>query len=152
MELLSIFIGLIIGLVLGALAMYLYFSKSTGNKANKEQSEAELKSLLAVQARDHIDSSHSLINQIQQDTQRLQAQLNAYEASLSESDFKEDDTRASFYGEHASVYLRNTVKAEKTPKLAASSEAPPRDFSSDASGLFAGNATITPISEEKTSK
>ncbi|GBL04883.1 ZapG family protein [Glaciecola sp. KUL10] len=151
MELLSIFVGLALGLVLGAVAMYLYFTQ-TRSKTNKEQSESELKSILAVQARDHIDASHSLINQIQQDTERLQAQLNAYEASLLESDFKEDDTRASFYGEHASVYLRNTVKTEKTPKLAASTEAPPRDFSSDASGLFAGAPTIAPVNEEKTSK
>lgn len=152
MELLSILIGLIVGLVLGALVMYLYISKTGGSNAKKEQSEAELKSILAVQARDHIESSHSLINQIQQDTQRLQAQLEAYEASLSASEFQEDETRASFYGEHASVYLRNTVKAEKTPKLAASAEAPPRDFSNDASGLFAGNPVVSPISDEKISK
>lgn len=148
MDLLAIFISFMVGLLLGGAVVFMFSLSANKNKASREQTESELKSLLAVQARDHIDSSTSLIAQIQNNTEQLKSQVQAYEASLNVSDFKEDDSKSTFYGEHASVYLRNSVKPDKSAALSEASDAPPLDFSNNASGLFAG----APVNEEKTSK
>jgi uncharacterized membrane-anchored protein YhcB (DUF1043 family) len=49
---------------------------------------------------------------------------------------KDDQSKITFFGEHASPYLRikNKTKRQKT-----NTESQPRDFSSSSSGLFDGN-------------
>ncbi|MFT5713337.1 MAG: hypothetical protein ACI9DQ_001749, partial [Glaciecola sp.] len=48
------------------------------------------------------------------------------------------DSKDSFFGEHASVFLRNSVKANKNDLALAQPDTQPRDFANSGSGVFDG--------------
>ena len=139
MDILSIVIGLFIGLVIGVgIAWPLATAKANRKGANLSRSEQELKTILAEQAHHHIESSKESIEAIQLRLDQLSNNLQQYQTSLQVG--SDENDKASFFGEHASVFLRNNKSASASTKLNTVSDAPPRDFANMGSGLFVGNA------------
>jgi|GEM_PF-143263 len=152
MDLMQIIIGVIIGAVVAS-AIFFIMLRAQGKSADKAgHSEAELKAILAAQARVHLDSSAALIGEIESKAHQLKEQLQNYEQSLASGDIKEDDSQSSFFGEHASVYLRNSTKKDKKDPALANTEAQPRDFSGNSSGLFVGGKTDDLVIEQSSER
>lgn len=151
MDIITFIIGFIIGAAVAGIAVY-FLKSNSQTSSNVTQSETELKAVLATQAREHLDGSTKLINEIEQSAAHLRAQVASFEASLSQNDIQEDDSKATFFGEHASVYLRNSQKTERSELPVSDTNAQPRDFSSSSSGLFAGTHDVVEGAETKTEK
>ncbi|WP_395340648.1 ZapG family protein [Ningiella sp. W23] len=138
MDLLSIVLGIIIGLSVGSIVAWNLSAASSKKKSSQlSRSEQELKVMLSQQAQHHLDSTREAIEAIQLRLDQVTQNMQHYEASLQ---LGEDETQGtSFFGEHASLFLRNN----KTTKISGDrnkiGDAPPRDFANKSSGLFVGN-------------
>lgn len=138
MDLLSIVTGLIIGLVIGFLCAFIWAKAKKTEKTNSlSSSERELKIIYAEQANHHIVSSKESIDAIRLRLDQLTNNIQQYEASLQTSNDENDN--ASFFGEHASVFLRNNKGSQASNDKLNVGDAPPRDFANNGSGLFVGN-------------
>ena len=139
METSTLIIGIVIGLIIGGIIGFVVL-KAMQTKSNDKasHSEGELKALLAIQARQHLDVSRKALADIQSRTADLVSQLNDYEESLTQVASSSNETKDSFYGEHASVFLRNSLKASKHDLALAQPDAQPRDFANTGSGVFVG--------------
>ena len=139
MEIGTLAIGIIIGLVIGgALGAVLFKSMSASSQEKPGHNEQELKALLAIQARQHLDLSRKALNEIQGKTSELARQLNDYEESLTHATTSSEDTKETFFGEHASLFLRNNLQSNKHDLALAQPDAQPRDFANSGSGVFVG--------------
>lgn len=58
------------------------------------------------------------------------------------------ETKDAFFGEHASVFLRNSYKTSKNDLALAQPDAQPRDFANSGSGVFVG-LVAEPAKENK---
>lgn len=139
MEIGTLIIGIIIGAILGGIGSFIAIRNMQSSSEKKvTHSEAELKALLAIQARQHLDISRKALSDIQHKTTALASQLNDYEESLTHVASSKDETKDTFFGEHASVFLRNSLKANKNDIALAQPDAQPRDFANTGSGVFVG--------------
>lgn len=139
MEIGTLAIGIIIGLVIGgALGAVLFKSLSASSEKKLGHNEQELKALLALQARQHLDLSRNALNEIQSKTAELARQLNDYEETLTQATTSNEDTKDTFFGEHASLFLRNNLQSNKHDIALAQPDAQPRDFANSGSGVFVG--------------
>ena len=142
MDLTSLVIGLAIGLIIGFIIAWVWVSATTKAKSKASNStEAELKALLAQQAQQHLNISRNGINTIEKELVILRNSVAHYEQSLQTPE--EDKTASAYFGEHASLFLRNSNQGNKH-SFDSKSEAQPRDFANNGSGLFVG----TPLAEE----
>ena len=139
MDIVTLLVGLGIGALIGFVVAWFWSSSVTKahSKANT-QTEVELKSLLEQQAQGHIQSSKGSLNNIENELNALRQSIAQYEQSLQPSE--SDGNSTPFFGEHASLFLRNTGEND-VPVHNDSSEAQPKDFANNSSGLFAGNPT-----------
>ncbi|MFC3121302.1 ZapG family protein [Agaribacter flavus] len=137
MDAISVLIGLIIGLLVGAAVAWKISQNQAASKSQQmASSEAELKALLAQQAQSHITTTKSAINTLKQQVEHLNNSILSYETSLSQPSQRGE--KSNFYGEQASIFLRNSsVEVNKPPKSEIEN-AQPRDFANDSSGLFVG--------------
>jgi uncharacterized membrane-anchored protein YhcB (DUF1043 family) len=139
MEIGTLIIGIVIGLVIGGTLGFVALKAMQSNSVEKaSHSEAELKALLAIQARQHLDVSRKALADIQGRTADLVSQLNDYEESLTEATASGDETTSTFFGEHASLFLRNSLETSKHDIALAQPDAQPRDFANTGSGVFVG--------------
>lgn len=139
METSTLIIGIVIGLIIGGIIGFVVLKTIQSKSDDKaSHSEGELKALLAIQARQHLDVSRKALADIQSRTADLVSQLNDYEESLTQVASSSNETKDSFYGEHASVFLRNSLKASKHDIALAQPDAQPRDFANTGSGVFVG--------------
>ena len=139
MEIGTLVIGIIIGLIIGGLIGFISVKSMQSKTAQKAtHTEDELKALLAVQASQHLNVSRQALTDIQNKTAELAGQLNNYEDSLRKANSSADETKDTFFGEHASVFLRNNVKTSKNDLALAQPDAQPRDFANSGSGVFVG--------------
>ncbi|MFC4702011.1 ZapG family protein [Glaciecola siphonariae] len=144
MDLISIVVGALIGVVIGFIIAWQWASIRANKKgANLSRSEKELKTILAEQAHHHISSSKESIEAIQLRLEQLTNNLQQYESSLQVG--SEENDKVSFFGEHASVFLRNNKSVKASNDRINVGDAPPRDFANNGSGLFVGN-----VAENKT--
>jgi uncharacterized membrane-anchored protein YhcB (DUF1043 family) len=141
MEISTLIIGLIIGLIAGFGGAWMWATASL--KAKYESSnttETQLKALLAAQANDYLLNSSQSFDRISDELSTLKTNMMNYEQALSAP--LEDDSRSTYFGEHASLFLRNTsLKAPKSANDKNTSDQP-RDFSNKASGLFVGHPDV----------
>jgi hypothetical protein len=139
MEIGTLITGIIIGLIIGGIIGFIIVKNMQSNSASKvNHNEAELKALLAIQARQHLDISRQALTDIQNKTAALATHLNDYEESLTQATKSAGDSKDSFFGEHASVFLRNSLKANKNDLALAQPDTQPRDFANSGSGVFVG--------------
>lgn len=141
MEISTLIIGVIIGLILGFGAAWMWATSSVKakNKSNTT-TETELKALLAEQANEHLRSSSESIDRISDELKALKANMTNYEKSLSAP--LQDESRTTYFGEHASLFLRNTSHKTSRGMHDKNIDNQPRDFSNKASGLFVGHPDI----------
>ncbi|MGB3724467.1 MAG: DUF1043 family protein [Glaciecola sp.] len=145
MDVTTLVIGVILGLVFGAVVTWLLMRASMQAKSQRNNAtEAEIKGLLAQQALGHIESSRQGIQGIETQLNALKQSLNQYEGALQAPS---DDAEMPFFGEHASVFLRNTSNTSSSNNLETSTGDQPKDFANNGSGLFAGNPAL--LAEEK---
>lgn len=137
MDYTSLLIGFFIGAILaGIIGWKIGSSRANTHARNITSTEEEIKQLINQQAQQHIETTKTAVETMQQQLTAMQEQLAGFESGLqTEEKAKSEDT---FYGEHASMFLRNTqgLKVKKAPE--SSSDNPPRDFSSGSSGVFVG--------------
>jgi uncharacterized membrane-anchored protein YhcB (DUF1043 family) len=154
MDFVTLALGIIIGLLIGfVIAWFWASSVATSKNTNAQTSEDELKALLAERASQHLQTSRSSIQGLQLELSNLLTSINDYESSLAQS--SEDHTINTFFGEHASMFLRNsernadrgssnvvknTVNVDKPNDLPKDYQ--PKDFANNGSGLFVGNAVM----------
>lgn len=142
MDILTLIIGLLIGMLIGFIVAWMWASASTKAKYKANNAnEAELKALLAQQAQNHLHTSKTSLNTIERELSILRQSINNYDNILNTP--QNDEPGMPFYGEHASVFLRNNTQVDYTDKVDASSDAQPKDFANNGSGLFAGNPVFS---------
>lgn len=138
MDLVSIVVGLVIGIIIGSVvAAVLVNSRAKQKRKSLTRSEQELKAILAQQASLHIESTKESIDAIYLRLEQLTNNIQQYESSLQVG--TEDTDKLSFFGEHAGVFLRNNNLTKASNDKFNVSDAPPRDFANNGSGLFVGN-------------
>jgi uncharacterized membrane-anchored protein YhcB (DUF1043 family) len=139
MEISTLITGIVIGLIIGGIIVFIIVKNMQSNSESKvDHTESELKALLAIQARQHLDISRQALTDIQNKTAALATHLNDYEESLTKATISESDSKDSFFGEHASVFLRNSLKVNKSDLALAQPDTQPRDFANGGSGVFHG--------------
>jgi hypothetical protein len=142
MEIGTLIIGIIIGLVIGGILGLVVFRTMQSNSQQKvNHTEDERKALLAIQARQHLDISRQALTDIQNRTAELASHLNEYEDSLTQATTSAGEVKETFFGEHASVFLRNSLEAHKKDLALAQPDTQPRDFANSGSGVFVGADT-----------
>lgn len=102
-----------------------------------KSNEQTMKQIMAQQATTHINETRQVLDSMEAQCDNLREQLNAYEGLLEVNTQSEDGNKLNYFGEHATVYIRNTQNTSKTKREP--SEFQPRDFSSGSSGLFDGS-------------
>ncbi len=138
MDGISVLIGLIVGILLGATIAW-KLSQNHESKKTKQMAstEAELKALLAQQAHEHVSTTKSGLSNLKQQLDILSNSIDNYENALTQPN--QPGEKSTFYGEQASVFLRNKTIEINTPK-AEIEDAQPRDFANNPSGLFVDNS------------
>ena len=148
MDLLTLFIGLIIGVVIGfAIAWFWTQSIANNQKVAVKSTEVELKNLLAQQAQSHLQTSRESIHALESELERLLASVTEYESTLSTN--TEEYTQNNFFGEHASMFLRNTeIKSDRAiaPK---DPDNQPKDFANSGSGVFVGSVAAKTVNKKR---
>ena len=148
MDAVTLLVGVIIGILVGVFATAIWFKvNASQSKATSSASEAELKTLLAQQAQSHISQTQQSVLKLEQELNLLKASVTQYENALTIND--SDDTRSAFFGEHASVFLRNTTEQNNKFVVEKSSDAQPRDFANNGSGLFVGQPIVDAVKEDE---
>ncbi len=142
MEMYLVFgLGFMAAFILGFVIAW-FWAKSNAKALYKKNShpEAELKSLMAQQAQQYLTNSRNSLHKLETELQMLRDNVSQYEQVLSTS--QEDESTSSFFGEHASVFLRNTKLKDNKFAAERSSDAQPRDFANQGSGLFVGHPAL----------
>lgn len=138
MDVVTLLVGFGIGALIGFVVAWFWSSSVTKARSKAStQNEAELKSLLEQQAQGHIQSSKGCLNNIENELNALRQSIARYEQTLQAPE--SDENNMPFFGEHASLFLRNNSQANEEVHND-SSEAQPKDFANNGSGLFAGNS------------
>lgn len=143
--LLLLAVGVIIGFFV---AKYVY--KGVPNASDKSTNEQTIQELMNQQASQHIQETKEIIDNLSAQSAALKEQLEGYEqlliANRTQAEGDPQNSSLSYFGEHASVYLRNKSKTPVREK--SSADVQPLDFSSQSSGLFSGSEE-TPVKETK---
>jgi len=135
----TIAISSLIGFALGLLVAFIWKKASSNTTTSGlSHSEDEMKTIFVEQARHHIETNKEAIDAIHARLEQLVNNTQQFESSLQIGNESNDKT--AFFGEHASVFLRNS-KRSPASSLSENREAQPLDFSSKSSGVFVGNAT-----------
>lgn len=129
-------VGLLLLLVGAVIGFFVAKYVLTNNHSNKSQqsSEQTVKQIMAQQAATHLTQSRLVVDTLQHECDKLREQMDAYENLLNAETQTEGNESLSYFGEHATVYLRNQQTRQK--RAPSSAEFQPKDFSSGSSGLF----------------
>lgn len=124
---------LIVGLVIGMVIAKASFSSD--RQSQHQTVKAEQEQVMLAQLRNQLSAAKESMLVVESQTAQLQDQLTEFDYILSSYEKQEEQPKITFFGEHASPYLRmkDHSKREKT-----NTESQPRDFSSSSSGLFNG--------------
>ncbi|MET1218154.1 MAG: hypothetical protein ABWW63_00815 [Glaciecola sp.] len=124
---------LIVGVVIGLIIAKVSFNSPTATRPNTD--EAEHERVFMTQLQDQCLNAKETLAKLNQQASLLSEQITEFEYILSAKANKTSDEKITFFGEHASPYLRMKEK-EKREKTSADYQ--PRDFSNSSSGLFTG--------------
>lgn len=128
---------LIIGLVVGLVVAKASFGVSVSNQPD-DSAAAEHKKVLLTQMQSQMSQAKETLTMLESQCSALREQVTECEHILAAYDKSDDadDQKITFFGEHASPYLR-MKQNEKRKKTSA--EHQPKDFSNSSSGLFNGS-------------
>lgn len=141
----ELIICFVIGSGLGFAVAWIWArSLYTAKLSAQNNSEKELKTLLAEQAKEHLQTSRDTIKNLEKELASLLTSVSQYEHSLSASN--DEQKNNEFFGEHATEFLRNVEPSNKEPIGLESPDAQPKDFSGTASGVFMGTDAVKPES------
>ena len=125
-----LFVGMIVGLFVAKTAF-------SNNKSSEQQtSKAEKERVMLAQLRQQILAAQDSLQQIEAQSAQLQNQMTEFDYILTTYENQEEQPKITFFGEHASPYLRIQDKAKRDKS---NTESQPRDFSNSSAGLFDGN-------------
>lgn len=137
MDIASIAVGLIIGLILGLVGAGVFFKiKLKSQQHSNIDKESEIKALVMQHASEHLQTTRSGINAIENELEILRRSINHFEHTMQEG--TQETETSPFFGEHASLFLRHAQPSSKQ-KIEQSPNQPTDFASSGASGLFTGN-------------
>ncbi|GGD50138.1 ZapG family protein [Lacimicrobium alkaliphilum] len=114
----------------------LFLSKRQANTTSGPHLEKEIKSILSEQGQIHINECRQVLEAMEKQSELLKQQLDHYEDLLTTPEDEEDSPQLSYFGDQASVYLRNKGKTRQQKNQTADYQ--PRDYPSASSGLFSG--------------
>ncbi|MFT4938077.1 MAG: uncharacterized membrane-anchored protein YhcB (DUF1043 family) [Paraglaciecola sp.] len=137
MEWLIGFLLLLVGLVIGFFGARFVNTQET--VAEDIPGEQTIKELMAQHANSHIIETKRIAQLLEQQTLALNQQVEEFEQIISADSSNTEDLGLSYFGEHASVYLRN--KGAKQSRAKSTASVQPLDFSSHSSGLFSGDGS-----------
>lgn len=144
MDLISLLVGLLLGLIIGCSGAWLWNKSAQKGKASATQeSEAELKALLAEQAKSHLHANRAAIQNIEKELKFLSNSVTKYESVLNES--AQEFPSSTFFGEHASLFLRNTDNSTVKFVEKQNTQDQPKDFANAGSGVFDGSGVSETI-------
>ncbi|MCP3428851.1 ZapG family protein [Opacimonas viscosa] len=128
---------LLIGLVIGLVIAKASFSQTVSNQPD-DSVAAEHKKVLLTQMQTQMEQAKQTLSSLESQCSALREQVTECEYILAAYDKSDeaDDKKITFFGEHASPYLR-MKKNEK--RETTSAEHQPKDFSNSSSGLFNGS-------------
>ncbi len=135
----TLLLGILVGFIIGAGVCFFWMNNTMKSKANSSKNtEAELKALLAEKAKNHVHISRSGLEQIKKDVAHMLDHIDYFEQSLEDSPTANNND--SFFGEHATVFLRNTDIRNDKSKHTSNTDDQPRDFANTGSGVFVGSS------------
>lgn len=139
MNLETLLLGILVGILIGAALSFFWMNKLMKSKANSSKNtEIELKALLSEKAKNHIHTSRSGLEQIKRDVAHMLDDIENFEKSLQDS--PTINSNDSFFGEHATVFLRNTqIRSDKSTQTS-NTDDQPKDFANTGSGVFVGSS------------
>lgn len=129
---LLIVVGAIVGFFIAK-----YFADKKIAAQEEKLGESTQKEIMVQHAFDHIGESRQIVQSLQAKCQQLTEQLDSYESVLSASQEEAEGSKLSYFGEHATAYIRHQQNTQKREHKTA--EFQPKDFSSESSGLFDGS-------------
>ena len=127
-------VGLVIGLVIAKASF------AADNPTQQQSAKAEQEQVMLAQLRNQLAAAQESIQLIEAQSAQLQSQMTEFDYILTTHDNQDEQPKITFFGEHASPYLRMQNKAKRDKSNA---ESQPRDFSNSGSGLFDGNKNKT---------
>lgn len=127
-------VGLVIGLVIAKASF------AADNPTQQQSAKAEQEQVMLAQLRNQLAAAQESIQSIEAQSAQLQSQMTEFDYILTTHDNQDEQPKITFFGEHASPYLRMQNKAKRDKSNA---ESQPRDFSNSGSGLFDGNKNKT---------
>lgn len=132
-------VGVLLLVVGGIIGFFVakYVSEKHSSATESESGEQSIRELMAEQASSYLLETKQIVQQIENQSQALKQQLEAYEALLTIAPGSEETSGLQYFGEHASTYLRH--KSSKQTREKKPAEVQPLDFSSQSSGLFSGD-------------
>lgn len=152
MDLIALLIGAAIGLVIGFAVAWVWANSLTKAKTSTSNStETDLKNMLSQQAKAHLEASRGSIKTLESELNQLLSNVKQYEQSLLST--SDDYSKSTFFGEHASMFLRNNDDKAKRKADKQSLDNQPKDFANSGSGVFLGSPALqAAIKEEKSSQ
>lgn len=131
-------VGVLLLIVGGIIGYFVakYFNGEEKTRQSGKESEQTVKELMAQQAIEHLQKSKQIAQQISQQSAALNEHIADYEQSLIAHNSGDEANKLSYFGEHATTYLRN--KSENQNREKDNSNIQPLDFSAESSGLFSG--------------
>ena len=127
-------VGLVIGLVIAKASF------AADNPTQQQSAKAEQEQVMLAQLRNQLAAAQESIQSIEAQSAQLQSQMTEFDYILTTHENQDEQPKITFFGEHASPYLRKQNKAKRDKSNA---ESQPRDFSNSGSGLFDGNKNKT---------
>jgi uncharacterized membrane-anchored protein YhcB (DUF1043 family) len=125
---------LVVGLVIGLVIAKASFASE--NSSQQQSAKAEQEQVMLAQLRNQLTAAQESIQAIDAQSAQLQSQITEFDYIITSYEAQDEQPKITFFGEHASPYLRMQNKAKRDKSNA---ESQPRDFSNSGSGLFDGN-------------
>ncbi|WJG08850.1 DUF1043 family protein [Aliiglaciecola sp. LCG003] len=124
---------LVVGMIIGFFAAKFLLERKYAEQAEKA-SDSTLKEMMAQHAADHLSQSREIVATLQSQCEDLNEQLDAYENVLNASQMDDSKDNLTFFGEHATLFIRHQQAKQK--RKTETAEFQPKDFSTESSGLF----------------
>jgi uncharacterized protein len=136
MDWLMALVLLVVGGCIGYFVAKFVNERKLLSEKDKKQ-KVDIKELMTQRAMNHVQDSKYIAEQLRQQADALSEQIASFEEAFNQLNTDVPEVAVSFFGEHASAYLRHT--AAKPSKEKTTSEFQPLDFASQSSGLFSGS-------------
>ena len=129
---------LIVGLVVGLVIAKASFAADSPTQ--QQSAKAEQEKVMLAQLRNQLGAAQESIQAIDAQSAQLQSQITELDYIMTSYETQDEQPKITFFGDHASPYLRMQDKAKRDKSNA---ESQPRDFSNSGSCLFDGNQNKT---------